>query len=63
MGYRPNGTDRLARDGSVVEVCRFTMDREDFAALRRDDIEIVGAEETAALFGTEQAPEGQPSGS
>ena len=63
MGYRSNGTDRLARDGSVVEVCRFTMDKDDFAAIRRDDIEIVGAEETAALFGTERPPEGQPSGS
>lgn len=63
LGYRPNGTDRFARNGSVVELCRYTMDRDDFATVRRDDIEIEGAEEAAALFGTEQPPEGQPPGS
>ena len=56
MGYRPNGQDRVARDGGPVLLHRFVMDRDDFAERRRADIELVGAAEVAALFGTERVP-------
>jgi RimJ/RimL family protein N-acetyltransferase len=55
-GYRPNGEDRAARDGSVVTLCRFVMDQADFTAIRRDDIEVVGAAPVAALFGSARPP-------
>lgn len=55
-GYRANGEDRMARDGSLITLCRFVMDRDDFAAIRRADIEVVGAAPVAALFGTAQKP-------
>lgn len=55
-GYRANGEDRAARDGSVINLCRFVMDEDDFAAIRRNDIEIVGAEPVAELFGTARPP-------
>ena len=58
LGYRPNGTDRVARNGNVIRLCRYTMSRDDFAGLRRDDIEVHGAAPVVELFGTAQVPEG-----
>lgn len=56
LGYRPNG-DRLAvREGEAVVMQGFVMDRPDWEPHRRDDIELVGAEAVAALFGTERSP-------
>ena len=56
LGYRPNGQDRVARGDRAVHLCRFVMDRDDFAALRRPDIDVVGADAVAAVFGTERVP-------
>ncbi|MGK2930586.1 MAG: GNAT family N-acetyltransferase [Acidimicrobiales bacterium] len=57
LGYRPNGDERWGRgEDDVVVVQHFTMDRDDFGPLRRSDIEIQGADEVAAIFGTERAP-------
>ncbi len=56
LGYRPNGQDRVARGDRPVLLHRFVMDRADFAALRRPDIEVIGAAAVAAVFGTEQVP-------
>lgn len=56
LGYRPNGTMLTARDGAPTELVHYTMDRADFDAIRRDDIEIVGADPVVQLFGTERDP-------
>ncbi len=56
MGYRPNGEDRVARDGQLAVLRRFAMDRDAFDAIRRDDVDIVGADAVAELFGTERKP-------
>lgn len=56
LGYRPNGDTRVSRDGRPVTMQHFVMDRPDFEGRRRDDIEIVGAADVLALFGTEQIP-------
>ena len=55
-GYRPNGEERVARNGSVITLSRFVMDADDFATIRRDDIEVVGAAPVAAMFGTARPP-------
>jgi RimJ/RimL family protein N-acetyltransferase len=57
LGYRPLHTERVAREGEVAHQCWFSMDRDGFAAIRRDDIEVCGGEEVAALFGTAKDPE------
>lgn len=56
LGYRPNGEVRSVRKGEAVPMHRFVMDRDDWEPTRRADIELVGAEAVAALFGTEQPP-------
>lgn len=57
LGYRPNGDERWGRgDDDVVVVQHFAMDREDFASLRRVDVEVTGASEVSAVFGTERVP-------
>lgn len=56
LGYRPNGELRAVRDGEAVVMRRFVMDRADWEAQRRDDIELVGAGAVADLFGTERPP-------
>lgn len=58
LGYRANGADVVADalgDGSRTQL-RFRMTADDFATIRREDIEIVGAEAVAAVFGTERTP-------
>lgn len=59
VGYRPNGDERFARDGAVVLQQHFAMDRPDFEARRRDDIELIGAAEVAAMLGTERPPDAE----
>lgn len=60
LGYESNGVDRVAdpTGTGTRELRRFRMTPEDFARIRRDDIQLVGAAETAAVFGTEQQPPG-----
>lgn len=60
IGYRPNGTDLTARDGMPTELVRYTMDRHDFDGIRRDEVEIHGAEAVLDLFGTERVPGAEP---
>lgn len=56
LGYRPNGELREVRAGEAVVMRRFVMDRADWEPRRRDDIELVGADAVAELFGTERPP-------
>lgn len=56
VGYRLNGDERWSRGDEPVMLQHFVMDRADFEARRRDDIEVVGAAEVLALFGTERPP-------
>lgn len=56
LGYRPNGIDIHNRGGRRVELNRYVMDPDDFAAVRRDDIELIGAAAVRDQFGTEQPP-------
>lgn len=56
LGYRPNGEQLAVRDGEAVVMRGFAMDRADWERRRRDDIELVGADAVAALFGTERPP-------
>ena len=59
LGYRPNGEVLGPRSGEPTRVVRYTMDRDDFARLRRDDVEIEGAEAVLEMIGSEHVP-GQP---
>lgn len=56
LGYRPAGTSHELRDGVRRRLERFTMEPEDFATLRRDDVELVGAEPVLELFGSKRDP-------
>ncbi|HSP02229.1 MAG TPA: GNAT family protein [Acidimicrobiales bacterium] len=56
LGYRPNGDVWDVRDGEAVRMHRFVLDRDDWEPTRRGDIELVGAEAVAELFGTERPP-------
>ncbi len=60
LGYRPNGTELAPRRGVPAEVVRYVMDRSDFDAIRRDDVEIVGADAVVETFGTERDPAAEP---
>ena len=62
VGYRPNGDERWMRDDGPVMLHRFVMDRDDFVAVRRDDVEVVGAGAVAAMFGSERPPEAAGAG-
>lgn len=53
LGYAPNGELWHDRLGSPARELRFLMDREHFATLRRDDIEIIGLAPCLPLFGLE----------
>lgn len=59
LGYRERYTERVAREGEVVGQRWFTMSPDDFATIRRDDIEVRGADEVVALFGTAREPAGR----
>ena len=54
LGYRPNGNDLVASPDGPRVLERFVMDRADFEPLRRDDIEIVGAQAVLEVFGSER---------
>lgn len=60
LGYRANGTELAARDGAPTELVNYTMGRDDFDAIRRDDVEVIGADATVALFGSERDPAAEP---
>lgn len=57
LGYRENGVDRVPNPMGEghKDLVRFVMTREEFAPIRRDDIEIMGAQAVAEVFGTERA--------
>lgn len=59
LGYRPNGDVFVPRGGEPTRSLRYVMDRDDFAPLRRDDVEIEGAEAVLEMIGSEHVP-GQP---
>ncbi len=50
-GYEPNGTKRMLRRGEAADLLRFRLGREEWAASRRDDIELVGVEGVRDLLG------------
>lgn len=64
LGYRENGSRWVHREGDEVRELRFVMGRADWAQHHAgadpDEIELVGAEATAAVFGTEQTPRISP---
>ncbi len=51
LGYRPNGTSRVVRRGRAGETARFAMTRDDWTAVRRDDIVLVGIDGARDLLG------------
>lgn len=59
LGYRSNGDVLVARRGQPTRSVRYVMEPDDFAPLRRDDIEIVGADAVREMLGSEHVP-GQP---
>lgn len=63
LGYRPNGNDLVASPEGPRVLERFVMERADFESLRRDDIEIVGAQAVLEVFGSERPPVGPHAGS
>lgn len=63
LGYRPNGNELVASPEGPRVLENFVMERSDFDAIRRDDIELVGAAAVLELFGTERPPVGPNSGS
>lgn len=56
LGYREVGDALRDREGVPDRELHFTMDRADWERHRRDDIELIGAGEAAAVFGTERPP-------
>ncbi len=56
LAYREDGDRLMDRDGEPTSELRFVMDRSDWELTRRDDIELVGALETASQFATERPP-------
>jgi RimJ/RimL family protein N-acetyltransferase len=56
LGYRPDGTHWDLRRGEPAQCLRFTMDRSDWEAARRDDIHIEGVgDELLAFLGLHPA--------
>jgi RimJ/RimL family protein N-acetyltransferase len=51
LGYRPNGDQIDATNGKRTRLLRFVLDRPDWEAIRRDDIEVVGLDACLPLFG------------
>lgn len=60
LGYRPNGDVLMPRDGQPTRSVRYVMESADFDPLRRDDIEIVGAEAVLSMIGSEHVPGQRP---
>lgn len=56
LGYQDAGAERTARGGEVAVMNRFSLLRTEWEQTRRDDIEVIGAADVAAMFGTERAP-------
>ncbi|MCB1016310.1 MAG: GNAT family N-acetyltransferase [Acidimicrobiales bacterium] len=56
LGYRPNGTHVQLRRDTYDTQLDFVLPREDWAAARRDDIEIEGLDACLELFGVAPGP-------
>lgn len=57
LGYRPNGDSVDATSGKRTRLLRYVLDQPEWAAIRRDDIEVVGLDACLPLFGL-GGPEG-----
>jgi RimJ/RimL family protein N-acetyltransferase len=53
LGYRRNGTDWATRRGEPGELHRWRLTREQWAGIRREDVDLVGVAECRAVFGIE----------
>jgi RimJ/RimL family protein N-acetyltransferase len=51
LGYRPNGRFSTLRRGAPDEIERFRLDRADWEAIRRSDIELSGTDDACDLLG------------
>jgi RimJ/RimL family protein N-acetyltransferase len=51
LGYQPNGDQIAVADGQRRRTVRFVLDRADWEATRRGDIEVSGVEACRPLFG------------
>lgn len=60
LGYRPNGDRLTDREGEPTLLVDYVMERAEFDRIRRDDIELVGAAETLAVFGSARVPGAEP---
>jgi RimJ/RimL family protein N-acetyltransferase len=50
LGYRPNGSFLVVREGRPVEQLKFLLERSAWAANRRDDIAVEGLDEDVRAF-------------
>lgn len=55
LGYEPNGSNLARRRDAAVEQLHFRMTREQFAARRRDDVTVHGADAARAFLGISPA--------
>lgn len=53
LGYRPNGERTLAVEGVCRRELLFVLDRADWQAQRRDDVELEGVQAARPLFGVD----------
>ena len=51
LGYQPNGTDWATRRGEAGLLQRWRLTRDDWARLRRDDIELAGVADCRPVLG------------
>jgi RimJ/RimL family protein N-acetyltransferase len=58
LGYRENGDQVLAVEGRCRRELRFALTREEWEAVRRDDIELSGVEAALPLFGVDGTADG-----
>ncbi len=57
LGYRPNGDEIDATNGKRTRLLRYVLERDEWEAHRRADIEVIGLDPCRGLFGL-GAPEG-----
>jgi len=53
LGYRPNGERWMAVEGQPRRELLFVLERDDWQATRRDDIDLHGVDAALSLFGAE----------
>lgn len=56
QGYQENGIDRLVREGTMVEMLRFRLTRDDWERRRTVDVQVDGFDRCRPLFGLGGAP-------